>query len=596
LSFTIEFQPLGIDLVCSEPLTLLDAARQSGINLRSECGGKGTCGKCAVEILTLQDLTPPTESETTLFTPDQLLKGMRLACEFMADRDLKVKIPTSSTVERQVLQVKGNQKEIQPDPMVIQKLVRINEATLNSLESEFTRLCKISGIVNLKTSLDVLRHIPDLLKKNDQRVNLVISENELINLTSEEIHPLLGLAVDVGSTKLACYLMDLKTGKVLAAKGIPNPQIAYGDDIMTRLAYAIKNPSQSELMHSLLIQSINLAASELCSQINASPSNIVDSCFVGNTVMHHFLLDLPVETLAFSPFVPIISDALSPRSSEIGFLAMPGSKVLLPSIIAGFVGSDHLAFLLSEGFGDDSHVRLGIDIGTNTEIALRKNGRIVSVSTASGPAFEGAHIRFGMRAGLGAIEHITLNHQGKADIHTIGNVNPIGICGSGILDAVSELRRVGILNSRGRLDKSAPGVRVDDLGKPYFIIAESERQITLSQMDIDQILLAKGAIRAGIDVLMNYLKVKPGDIEEILIAGAFGSYMDPKQAIRLGMLPAISSSCIRAVGNAAGAGARMMLVSKAERQKAEELANRIEYLELTLYPEFPIFFAHGIQA
>jgi uncharacterized 2Fe-2S/4Fe-4S cluster protein (DUF4445 family) len=312
--------------------------------------------------------------------------------------------------------------------------------------------------------------------------------------------------------------------------------------------------------------------------------------------MHHFLLNLPIESLAFSPFVPVASDSLYPLASELELLSMPGSCVYMPSIIAGFVGSDHLAFLLSEGFGNDKRVRLGIDIGTNTEIALQKNGRVVSVSTASGPAFEGAHIRYGMRAGQGAIEHINMDHHGNVNIHVIGNRNPLGICGSGILDALSEMRRLGILNSRGRLDKSARGVLIDDQGKPYFIIAESEKQIILSQADIDQILLAKGAIRAGIDVLMNYLEVKPGDIEEVLIAGAFGSYMDPQQAIRIGMLPDIPLSCIRAVGNAAGAGARMMLVSKTERQKAEKLVRIIEYLELTVYPEFPLFFAHGIQA
>jgi uncharacterized 2Fe-2S/4Fe-4S cluster protein (DUF4445 family) len=238
-------------------------------------------------------------------------------------------------------------------------------------------------------------------------------------------------------------------------------------------------------------------------------------------------------------------------------------------------------------------VRLGIDIGTNTEIALQKGSKVVSVSTASGPAFEGAHIRYGMRAAPGAIEHVSIDPQGKVQIQVIGGQPPVGICGSGILDAVSELRRNHILNSRGRLDRSAPGVQIDDLGMLVFALTVT---INLSQNDIDQILLAKGAIRAGIDVLMDYLKVTPDEIEEVLIAGAFGSYMHPENAMRIGLLPEIPLSRVHAVGNAAGTGARMMLISKSARRKAEELAKRIRYLELTVYPEFPLFYARGIQA
>ena len=283
-------------------------------------------------------------------------------------------------------------------------------------------------------------------------------------LTSHPFQSLLGLAVDVGSTKLACYLMDLETGEVLAAKGVPNPQIAYGEDIMARLSYALKEKDGASKLHSLLMQSINQAAAELCAQIGKSSTEIVDACLVGNTAMHHFFLDLPIESLAFSPFVPVLSDAVDPLSSEIGLASMPGGRIHAPAVIAGFVGSDHLAFLLAEGFGEDDRVRLGIDIGTNTEIALQKGNKVVSVSTASGPAFEGAHIRFGMRAAPGAIEHVSIGQQGKVQIQVIGDLPPVGICGSGILDAVSELRRNNLLNSRGRLDRSAPGVQLDETG------------------------------------------------------------------------------------------------------------------------------------
>jgi uncharacterized 2Fe-2S/4Fe-4S cluster protein (DUF4445 family) len=582
LSFTIEFQPLGIRLVCGEPLTLLDAARQAGIGLRSDCGGSGSY--------------PPTDNEKSILTITQLDDGLRLACETIIQSDLKVQVPTSSVVEGQVLQLEGSQKTIQIDPLMSQQLVKLNGANINDLSSDFTRLQQSAEIKSLTANLGVIRRIPELLRKNNWYINLIFREKELINTTDQNLRRLLGLAVDVGSTKIACYLMNLETGEELAAKGVPNPQIAYGEDIMARLAFAIKSKQGANALHTLLLQSINQATAELCDQIGASQSDIVDACLVGNTAMHHFFLNMPVESLAFSPFVPAVSDALNPLSSEIGLFAMPGSRIYAPAVIAGFVGSDHLGFLISEGFGDDDHIRLGIDIGTNTEIALQKNRRIVSVSTASGPAFEGARIRFGMRAAPGAIEHVCVDQQGNTTIQVIGGCPPTGICGSGILDAVSEMGRNGIINHRGRIVKSAPGVRLDDQGKPVYCLAESNKQITLSQNDIDQILLAKGAIRAGIEILMDYLEVKPGEIDEVLIAGAFGSYMNPENAMHIGMLPEIPFNRVRAVGNAAGSGARKMLISKSIREKAEKLAKRLEYLELTTYPDFSMFFARGIQA
>ena len=593
MSFTIEFQPMGIRLLCNEPLTLLDASRQAGIGLRSDCGGAGICGKCIVQIVLSSDEFPLTEIEKSFFSNKQMLDGSHLACETVIKNDLKVHIPLESVTTGQVLQVEGDRKVAQPDPLIIQKTVKLKEPALNDLLSDFSRLQQAINIFPLNASLNVVRRITHILRDANWEANLIIRENELLNATSYSFQSLLGLAVDVGSTKLACYLMDLSTGEVLAAKGVPNPQIAYGEDIMARLSYVLNEKNGDSKLHSLLMQAINQAAEELCAQIGKLSTEIVDACLVGNTAMHHFFLDLPIESLAFSPFVPVLSDALNPLSSEIGLSTMPGGRIHAPAVIAGFVGSDHLAFLLAEGFGEDENVRLGIDIGTNTEIALQKGDKVVSVSTASGPAFEGAHIRFGMRAAPGAIEHVSIDQQGQVQIQVIGNQPPVGICGSGILDAVSELRRNGLLNSRGRLDRSAPSVQLDELNKPFFTLTGS---ITLSQNDIDQILLAKGAIRAGIDVLMDHLKVSPVEIEEVVIAGAFGSYMHPENAMRIGMLPQIPLSRVRAVGNAAGTGARMMLISKSARHKAEVLANRIEYLELTVYPDFPMFYARGIQA
>jgi len=599
MSFTIEFQPQGIRLVCEEPLTILNAAREAGINLRSDCGGEGICGKCAVKLLSHHENYIASEVEKIRLAQSQLDDGFHLACETIAKENLQVYIPPDSTAAEQILQIGGEGISVQPDPVIEQMVLQVPPAKLSDPRADFERIQQISGKYGLYARLDELRKIPAILRENNWQINLIVRDNEIVYVTDKPLEQLVGLAVDVGSTKLACYLVNLGSGHVLAAKGTPNPQIAYGEDIMARLAFAQKGQKEARQLHSLVIQAINQTTSEMCQKVNIPPSSICDACLVGNTAMHHFFLNLPSDSLAVSPFVPAIAGVLYPPADQIGLVGMPGMSVFSPPVIAGFVGSDHLAFLLACGFGQDDRIRLGIDIGTNTEIALQKGGRIVSASTASGPAFEGAHIKYGMRAAPGAIEHVRIKPDMQIELDVIGQTAPIGICGSGILDAVGELRMAGLLNSRGRLDKKSPLVNTNQDGRPYVILVGNDvdrKPITLSQSDIDQVLLAKGAIRAGIDVLMDHLKIQPDEIEEVVIAGAFGTYMLPEQAMRIGMLPAIPLNCVRAVGNAAGFGARMMLISRCTRQRAEELACLIEYQELTLYPDFEMYYARGIQA
>lgn len=591
-NFTIEFQPVGIRLVCEKSITILDAARQAGINLRADCGGEGICAKCRVRLLS-ETAIPLSEIDQEKLNPQELKDGLRLACTTIADRNLQVFIPADSVISKQILQVKGQGTNIAPDPLVRQETVKVQPASLSDLEADFERVKAALGDADISADLHILRSLPDLLRGNNWQINLVIHRKQVIKATKSALPALIGLAADVGSTKLACYLVDLLSGKLLAAKGTPNPQVIYGEDIMARLGYAQNGPDEALKLHDLLIEAINRTAQEMCQEIGISLDDILDTCLVGNTAMHHFFLNLPSGSLAVSPFVPAASGPQYPESEDIGVLGTPEMKVYAPPVIAGFVGSDHLAFLTACGFGEDKRVRLGIDIGTNTEIALQKDGRLVSVSTASGPAFEGAHIQFGMRAAPGAIEHVRIYPDNQIELDIIGQIEAKGICGSGILDAVGELRANGVLNKRSRLDKAHPLVKVNADRKAYITLAGD---VTLSQEDIDQVLLAKGAIRAGIEVLMDHIKVKSEEIDEVVIAGAFGSFMLPEQAIHIGMLPAISLERIHAVGNAAGYGARMLLVSRSVRRQAEELARRIEYLELTLYPDFELIYAKGISA
>jgi uncharacterized 2Fe-2S/4Fe-4S cluster protein (DUF4445 family) len=599
MSFTIEFQPLGRRLVVDEALTVLDAARQAGLQLRSDCGGEGTCGKCRVRIVDAAGDLPMLPADTLHLTKQQLADGYRLACSAVISQNTQIFIPAESLPGKQVLQTGTMDQELVIDPVIRQVEPQLEPASLQDLQADFERLKKESNLPDLTAGLSIQRELSVLLRKNDWRANLLLRGNHLQHVTSQPIEPLVGLAVDVGSTKLACYLIDLQSGRRLAVKGLPNPQIPYGEDIMARLAHALKGEPQAQQLHDLLMQSIQQALDALCQECEIDPEQVVEVCLVGNTVMHHFCLDLPTAGLAVSPFVPVLSSALETPAAPLGLKGMPGMQVYAPPVSAGFVGSDHLAFLLACGFGQDERIRVGIDIGTNTEIALQKGKHILSVSTASGPAFEGAHIRYGMRASPGAIEHVHLEGGHGFTCDVIDNRPASGICGSGILDALGELRAGAMLNKRGRLDKQHPLVETDSQGQAFVTLAASEEEspaVIFSQNDIDQVLLAKGAIRAGIDVLMDALQVEPQEIEEVLIAGAFGSYMLPDQAIRIGMLPPIPLERIRTVGNAAGLGAQMMLVSRNARRQAEALAKRVEYLELTLYPDFDLFYAEGIRA
>jgi len=594
--FTIEFQPRGLRIDRAQPINGLDAARQAGINLSAVCGGEGICGKCVIQLLSGVENFEPSEIEKKYLSPEKLSRGYRLACQTTLDSDVKIYIPAESIIEDQILQIEGGDSSHIIHPAVHQSQLELKGAHLKDLTSDFSRIKAALKDEDLTAGLDILRDIPNILRKNDWKVNVWIRGKEIFHASSTRNINHVGLAVDVGSTKIACYLLDLTSGRTLTAKGTPNPQIAYGEDIMTRLGYAMQGNAQAETLFHLTIDAINQTTAVMCERLKLSPDEIADGSLVGNTAMHHFFLNLPTGSLAVSPFVPVTTDSIYLPARELGITAMPGAAVYAPPVIAGFIGSDHLAFLLAARFGEDHRVRLGIDIGTNTEIALQAGGRIVSVSTASGPAFEGAHIKHGMRAAPGAIEHVQINKNGDAKIQVIGSQLPIGICGSGILDAVAQMHEQNILNHRGRMNKTAPGVRLTADGKPEILLSASKKPISLSQNDVDQILLAKGAIRAGIDILLDYLKVDASEIEEIVIAGAFGSYMLPQHAIGIGMLPRVPLDRIQTIGNAAGTGARMMLVSTLSRTRAEELADQIEYLELTVYPDFDLFYARGIQA
>ena len=601
MTYTVEFEPIGIRLICEESLTVFEAARQAGVNLHSICGGKANCGKCEVRIVQ-GALSSPVEAEREHISEALLTEGWRLACRTIVAENVTIYVPQGSLETTQVVQTEGVETAFAPRSAVRILPVLITPPSLSDQASDMKRLAAAlreqHGVENITAGLPSLRALRTTLRETDWQISAALRGDEIIASYPLAQDRAVGLAVDIGTTKLACYLVDLKNGRTLAVQGVTNPQIAYGEDIMSRLEAVLVDSANADRLQSEVVNAINAVAVELCAAQGLTTDHLLDLCFVGNTAMHHLFVRLPVAPLAVSPFVAAVNSALEVEADRLGLKAAPGARAYLPAPIAGFVGSDHLAFLLSRGFGEDERVRLGIDIGTNTEIALQAGRRIVSCSTASGPAFEGAHIRHGMRAAPGAIQRVKIAADGLVECDIIGDVTAMGICGSGVLDALAEMRKAEILNERGRMQIGMSGVEAMEDGKPAFTLVKGvngRRSVTISQLDIDQILLAKGAIRTGIDVLMDTLGIVPTGIEEISIAGAFGTYLDPVNAVRIGLLPETPLERIHAVGNAAGSGARMMLASTDYRRLADALAKKIEYLELTTVPGFNKYFARGIR-
>jgi uncharacterized 2Fe-2S/4Fe-4S cluster protein (DUF4445 family) len=413
----------------------------------------------------------------------------------------------------------------------------------------------------------------------------------------------------VGTTKLAAYLVDLASGRLLARTGAMNPQIGYGEDVVSRIRFADDHPDGRRTLQACLVETLNELIVALCREAGVSPGQVVEAVVVGNTAMHHLFAGLPVRQLGASPYVPSVSEAIDLRAVQVGLEIAPGAYVHLPPNIAGYVGADHVAMLLAsvveegEGGGlrlrNDSRVIVALDIGTNTEISLLHAGRILTCSCASGPAFEGAHIHDGMRAAPGAIERVRFA-EGQVQTFTIGGRQPVGLCGSGILDAVAGLLEQGAIERRGNFVRDHALVRIANENRGHVVIVPAERaghghEIIVNRQDVNEIQLAKGAIRAGIEVLLAEAGLVADQIEEFIIAGAFGTYLDIDSAVRVGMFPALPTGRYHQVGNAAGAGARQMLVSVQRRRLAAELVRRVEYIELTVHPRFTDTFVQFIM-
>ncbi len=593
-TYQINFEPTGKSGRCKSNQSLLDYAHQIGMGIVSICGGRGRCNSCKVQILE-GTVSEPTASELKTFSPQEIREGWRLACQTYLKGNVKLLVPPESMTTMQRLQVEGFEIAVTPDSTVRSYNVCLSAPSLSDLQADVERI--FQGLKNQRIycnniDIEVLKNISNLLRSRDWKAKVFVRGSEVVAIGPQSNRQL-GLAVDLGSTKIAAYLIDLESGATLTARGVMNPQFAYGEDIITRLSLVLEKKGGGKLMQKVVIDELNRLLVALGTEFNAKPDEVVEAVIVGNTAMHHLLLKLPVSQLAYAPYIPVVKAALDIKARDLGLDIAPGAYVHILPNIAGFVGADHVAMLLStKTIWQKEDLALAIDIGTNSEISLISDGEISTLSCASGPAFEGAEIKNGMRATSGAIERLRISNN-TVDYLTIDEAEPVGICGSGILDAIAQLRLAGVVNKSGRMLNNHPRVR-DNKGQCEFaIVTEEERNgspaITITQSDVRAIQLAKGAIRSGIQVLLATQNRSPEEIKRVVIAGAFGSYIDVSSAITIGMLPSLPLNRFEQVGNAAGIGAKLALVSRSKVAEAQQIASEVHYTELAAVPDYAKF-------
>jgi uncharacterized 2Fe-2S/4Fe-4S cluster protein (DUF4445 family) len=482
--------------------------------------------------------------------------------------------------------------KVSPEPSVRVYRLQLSAPSLEAPQADADRLLEaLNGQHKLrciKIGIDVLRTISDQLRSWRWKSQAVVRNGELIAIIPSKSRRL-GLAIDLGTTKIAGYLVDLSDGRTLAARGIMNPQISHGEDIISRINRAVKSPDEGAQLQKLAADAVNELCTDLCAEAGAKSEEILEAVVVGNTAMHHLFLHLPVKQLVLSPFVPAVSRALEVRAGELGLTIAPGAYVHLLPNIAGFVGADHVSMLLATDAWQAKETTVALDIGTNTEVSLIYKGKIVTTSCASGPAFEGGHIKYGMRAATGAIERLRLIDD-VIQYQTIDEAPPVGICGSGILDALAQLYLARVIDESGRMMNNHPRVRNYRGQHEFVLVSKEERKgkpaITITQHDVRELQLAKAAIRTGIQVLLETSGCAEEDVKQVIIAGAFGTYIDISSAVAIGMLPSLPLNRFRQVGNAAGMGAKLALISLKSRAKAQAVASRVSYIELASSPNF----------
>jgi len=593
------FEPDGSDVLVPAGTLLSKAAAAAGKAVETPCGGMGTCGKCRVKVSGAVD--EPNAAERKRLSEEDIASGYRLSCQTQILGDVHVEIPETSLSMVQKILSHGMIRECCLMSGITKTYCEMTPPSLEDETAEFERIADYLAAqdVVLKPGLGVIRHISSLLKNSDYKATVTVYNDELISIEpGDTTAHCYGIAYDLGSTTIVGYLMDLLTGKDMAVAAVMNPQMVYGDDLVSRIGFATSQPDGGAILQGSAVDALNRVALALSEQTGIALERVHKVTVVGNTCMTHLLLGIDVASLGQSPYVPSVCSDITLTAAELGLSVNAGAKVIVLPNVAGFVGSDLVGVLLSTEWDDDGRTRLAVDIGTNGEMAVIHEGKTFVCSAAAGPAFEGAGISSGMRGAPGAIDSVRIGET--LEITTINSRRPIGICGSGLVDAVAQMLDAGIVDETGRLLPADEAVGASEAVRKRLIAGEngvefvlatkqesgSGSAITLTAADIRHLQLAKGSIHAAIQTLLSGAGTSDDELSEILLAGAFGNYISVESAIRIGLIPDVAQEKVISIGNAAGAGARLALLCAHELGVARDLAKRADHIELAVSPNY----------
>jgi len=624
----IDFEPVSRRIYFSENKKFYQMLLDSGIRIRSLCGGTGSCGKCKVLIQQgTEYLTSPTVSELEFLNEDDLKKKWRLACQTSINIDhlidlekknppqFRIFLPHELILEDFKILTSGLSRGVNLNPNIKKILILADKPSLEkpipALEAIISAVKKTNDNspveAQMKIDFDILKKIPEILKESDYKTTItLLNESTIIEIEpGNTIEKNFGIAFDIGTTTLVGYLMNLNDGKTYSVASSLNPQTAYGEDVVTRISYIKDNNGGLQILNSAVIDSLNDIIMQTCSQAKINPSQIYEATIVGNSVMHHIFLELSPISIGLSPYVPIVQKGLNVKAENLKLNIFPRGNVYTLPLIAGFVGADTIGVIIASQIDQESDMTLAIDIGTNGEIIIGNQEILATGSCAAGSALEGAHIKDGMRAAAGAIDTIRIDPENlEVSYTTIRNKKPVGICGSGFIDGVAEMLKSKIITRNGNFNKEyTKNGKIHKKNRNFeFIIAKKNetpigRDIIITQNDIREIQMAKGAFYSGTRLILNKLnRLNHSNhaIKQIFLAGAFGNYINKQNAKFIGMIPDINDSKIFQIGNAAGIGAQNCLLNKELRKKAQKLVKHINYIEIALEKDFQKEYAQAM--
>jgi uncharacterized 2Fe-2S/4Fe-4S cluster protein (DUF4445 family) len=606
----VTFVPDGRTVSVPPGQTFLRAAQDAGIDVMATCGGRGRCHSCRVKVLK-GSVPPATIMDTVQLGHDEVHEGFRLSCQTSVVADCSVMVvPPIAESGHQILSCAHPFRDSRmPIASGVEK--RYVTASLPAEEHHQTSdleeiITAVGGSISGDVPLDVLRKVPTILRDAGGALTVTTFNKKIIDVESGDTTAhTYGMAFDVGTTSIVGFLVDLQTGEQLAAVGSMNPQAVYGGDLMSRIAFAQFNAEALKKLQTRVLAAINGFVKEACEAAKVAPTHVYKVVIVGNTCMHHMFLGIDPTYVGLAPYAPSVRAAIVVPARELLVRVNPNAAVCFLPIVAGFVGADTMAVVLATRIYDSPHVRVAVDIGTNGEVVMGSRRKLMACSAPAGPALEGAQIKHGMRGAVGAIEKVEIGDDVTCSV--IGGAPAIGICGSGLIDAVAKMLDAKILEPSGLLKveerELLPAALRDRLverdGERQFVLAWAKesgngQDITITQQDVRQLQLAKGAIYSGILMLKKVMGVEDGQIKELMLAGGFGNYINIASAVRIHLLPDLPIEKISYVGNAAALGAQMALLSETERNRAVALARSIEHVSLAARPDFQDIFIEAI--